>query len=1155
MLFRHQIGSQIIGDAWYYPRRHDYFLYDSNGTSVIGVNPEFYTYSPDPSNSNYDFNYNIPSFSCISATNRKTNMVPNGGCNPCDDGCLQGSIFGGNPYSGCASGPRYIALTPAHIISVDHYWAVPSSIGTKIKFYSSNEDQWQKAIFRKRFPIGRGSVGVPPNSPNGELTILEIQAGPQGVNPSDDSEYTTVLGDTVFAPDVEIKYPFFMPRIEVGKDPLKKYIIQNMVGFLIDQDMRCHVTGIKIESNKPSATSISISSVAINKNEDGQVNLKYLQDNNLGMLVDGGGSGAVSGDSGSGLFTHDRTLTEDSPILLGLLSSGGSSFVNQLHEYVIDIVKDYDIENGTNYASDLVNRILTREQFDIDEYSYDVGIKTNNISAIDLNPIWENEENKGEAEGTALGEFLDDKNGFIIDPAFNRIVSFEVKGDNSLEWSQSSWDVSDFNLIDTNKNNYTIFNGNIYFCSKTSTIYGNTEEIHYPDILPGTVYRFKINSNKTIDYDGRLFAPRGVIEIGPPIGDDPINNPIEYFGHSITSNSTSIFISGGVSVDLGMNIGFDPWDPIYGHPNPSVVEYKMINNEFVLQQKIQPDGFEKSEELFYSEMFGNSMAANDDWLFVGNNTIGIEEITNSIYVFNKDSNGQWVQHQVIETPFFENTDFDASFGFNLLVEDKMLLISSERYKSAKDSTPMGGVFIYELNTQTGMWLQKSLINNEHKKEIYDQVDQTSVFINSPLFGESIDHSAGIIAVSAPRSISSLSEDNITFYDDHSDINNIELDERTGSVSIYRLNSLTGIWDLTLTADTLSYPEYSFGKSVSLKTYQDEYGRVYKSSIISLEDISDVETKGLKDLYSGGKIINITYKYDTFPLNKSISKMKGLGQSFNTKLIPTFTKTIPFINTSTSENGIVALPLGIHPAYIEVFDKYTKITAPNKKAIHIMIQNNVDELEAVYLREVLSKMLQDNPGTFYGADKSNITNGMANNSVIIGIFNNQTEEESSDAQFLSGEFNLNIATINQNDIYINGFLNTNETIATLSEALYRYGIYENNSAIKTALNLARIQAEGIDSFKPDIPDYISQAQKDNMESIFHPDTTDDEAKNIRYFALGSEVYYGLWEHDPNGDGTSGNNEYSITSRSQMQSEDPDLYSIINGFFPEDITINY
>ena len=50
-------------------------------------------------------------------------------------------------------------------------------------------------------------------------------------------------------------------------------------------------------------------------------------------------------------------------------------------------------------------------------------------------------------------------------------------------------------------------------------------------------------------------------------------------------------------------------------------------------------------------------------------------------------------------------------------------------------------------------------------------------------------------------------------------------------------------------------------------------------------------------------------------------------------------------------------------------------------------------------------------------------------------------------------------------------------------------------------------------------------------------------------MGLESYFGLWAHDPSGDGFCGDGEYPFINREEMEIGDPLLYNIILGFFGE------
>ena len=48
-------------------------------------------------------------------------------------------------------------------------------------------------------------------------------------------------------------------------------------------------------------------------------------------------------------------------------------------------------------------------------------------------------------------------------------------------------------------------------------------------------------------------------------------------------------------------------------------------------------------------------------------------------------------------------------------------------------------------------------------------------------------------------------------------------------------------------------------------------------------------------------------------------------------------------------------------------------------------------------------------------------------------------------------------------------------------------------------------------------------------------------------MGLECYFGIWSHDPLGNGYCGDQEYPFIDRASMFDGDPKLYNIINGFF--------
>ena len=374
MLFNYQNnpGSPPECDRWYDPERHDLFLYEDVNTSldVIGINPNFY----NPSTGD-GFDYDMPSFSCMAASKRKTNQIPNGQA-PASYTCASGE----------PSPPRYIAITPNHVLAIAHYWAVDATIGYTHKFYGTvggkGQQNYQKIKWTKLYKLGKfigwdeSMFDLP-----GELAILEFKAAGQNIENPEDEDYNTSLGDTIYAPDVEIKYPYYMPEILSQYDPLVEKI-ESFPGIIFGQDIRGHIVSLVVSGPSADGFNIPKESLGIHyrgprsSDPSGDIDTAPLEDphqrfinDKLARKEDMGGVAAFPGDSGSVYFTlipDMGTYTNNSPIFMGQLSA--TNFTNVLQDYIIPgVIEPYDNEHGTDYADDVWGRILTRQSMGIPE--------------------------------------------------------------------------------------------------------------------------------------------------------------------------------------------------------------------------------------------------------------------------------------------------------------------------------------------------------------------------------------------------------------------------------------------------------------------------------------------------------------------------------------------------------------------------------------------------------------------------------------------------------------------------------------------------------------------------------------------------------------------------------------------------------------------
>ena len=110
------------------------------------------------------------------------------------------------------------------------------------------------------------------------------------------------------------------------------------------------------------------------------------------------------------------------------------------------------------------------------------------------------------------------------------------------------------------------------------------------------------------------------------------------------------------------------------------------------------------------------------------------------------------------------------------------------------------------------------------------------------------------------------------------------------------------------------------------------------------------------------------------------------------------------------------------------------------------------------------------------------------------------------------------------------MNSSERDATYEEVLHfvhGFGIQNALSAMQNAIMGAMSYAIGNDFYNPlwDLP---------------------EEDQDEEYLAMGLECYFGIWAHDPNGDGWCGDHEYAFNTRDEMEAGDPALFGIIEGF---------
>ncbi len=258
--------------------------------------------------------------------------------------------------------------------------------------------------------------------------------------------------------------------------------------------------------------------------------------------------------------------------------------------------------------------------------------------------------------------------------------------------------------------------------------------------------------------------------------------------------------------------------------------------------------------------------------------------------------------------------------------------------------------------------------------------------------------------------------------------------------------------------------------------------------------------------------------------------------------------------SVSPNGVIAMPSGLPSAY-NSFVKYTKIQAPNGKAIHFIAQNAITEAQIVRARNILQFYLTNIPGSQYGADKSAITNQIADNDAILMLLNGSDGDTNPP--------NVNGQPLYQNEIAVEG------------HTWYINNDYENHrdASFEEILHLMHDTGIGVDgpnTYPGALPAYQTEirAAQDNADNGFqiwplgggnNPDIqgwynelSQENSLSQEYLAAVIDSYYGLWGawEEPYGMWDI----YIAKTRADIQSLDPMGWALMPKYFSPFININ-
>lgn len=262
--------------------------------------------------------------------------------------------------------------------------------------------------------------------------------------------------------------------------------------------------------------------------------------------------------------------------------------------------------------------------------------------------------------------------------------------------------------------------------------------------------------------------------------------------------------------------------------------------------------------------------------------------------------------------------------------------------------------------------------------------------------------------------------------------------------------------------------------------------------------------------------------------------------------------MPDIDISGGADGIVEIPMTAPAVVTGLFSKYTKIVAPNGKPIHIVAMSGVSADAIVHARDVLTQHLTNVAGTLYGSDKTAIFNKMADKGTMLAIFMDEASKETTAADGFMGA-GFSAQDLKFDEIFIegsDGYMNNTGGSSGGRDASYEeilHLVHDNgirtSSTTPSGADPSPFQAE----IRAATNEAIAKTGSTPGRFVTNADWTAEDSETQEYLAICLEAYFGIWAHNPNGNGTSGGEEYYANSRESVKSGDPTGAALLEKFF--------
>jgi len=852
-----------VSGGWYWPDRHDYYLYAANGVTPSGVNLNLYLGGDyfDPATGSHphseigsyeDELYSgvsgagtipiyRPNLSCVREYNRTNPEVPNGLAS-CGNECGR---------------PRYVLISPNIILGINHYGGVYGPRDTVVKFMIQSDGGLvftQKALIENVWELGDSATHHWEGSGlGGQLFIAKVSwtevygpfnwedylndagydAGDYSCSPcaetsdqniiNDPDEY--VGGTTFGLSSDKINRTYFFEGncpsapcndieeshniIDAFKFPL--FLPPVSLGEDILKDVIQSYPAFLCDQDHR----ISIVSLNFGGCSDDLYDCKFYAymynqyPDHLDDFIESGIGASfdyphtyVGGDSSSPYFI--QRLEDDAPILVGAYSHG-ERFVNQLNEIQNKLSATGDWESLTDYNS-IQERTLSR--FDFGLPPCDVFEDPFCISGYEL--YWNSEYSL-----TKMSELCPDIKEYS---AFTKV---NMKSFDNLSILDFSQDVVHFGTpfktllgisFDSYGNIDQITNNNeldsLYVELDDADTYLLVSDHLNPTPQKNGDYIFvgypTANHGETLDAGRVVILNTSLGYVGHTYG---TTYDRSYFGCKLESNSSELFVSSGSHPQENLTL-----------VEPKVDVYDVSGSDLTHKQTIT-----KSHIL--DDSFGYSISATDIWMAISAPTksrFGPLDIGGRVFLYTKNqSTGIWDYHSNIQSNFSSDIggfelNADSLFGRSVSMNDVNLIIGCPYEQQdpnanvAPGTNKRGSIFIYEYNIIADSWDFSQKIN-------IDDVYSSSLLEDDDLFGWSVSLQDKTLVVGCSWGESSFSGSN-----------------DNAGISFLFTKDENGTFIPRNTFDSLSYYDEKFSQSASLyenKSQQENSEIVTKRTLL------------------------------------------------------------------------------------------------------------------------------------------------------------------------------------------------------------------------------------------------------------------------------------------------------------------------------------